>query len=102
MLPDPDRKQAIIILPAEFVKRFPPEYVANYEPESDTVLRLNLVNPDFARGRKYSVILHHGAAQVSVPRTWLRDQHVTGEGRTLLVQTSEAQPDALFLSVAPL
>ena len=97
---DPDRKQTIVVLPAEFAQKFPPDFVAQYLPESDNILKLTMVDPTHVTsGRTYSVVRHHGAAQLSVPRTWLRDQHVIGDGRQLQVAYDEQQPSCVFLSV---
>lgn len=101
VLPDPDRKQTILCIPAGFIKTFPENYVAEYSEESANVLRLRIVDPETpASVRRYNIVRHHQTAQLSVPRPWLRDQGVAGEGQHVLeVRTEDASPDSLFLSV---
>lgn len=93
-------RQTLILIPAAFVKRFPKNYVGEYfELDVDRLL-LRLVDPDAAQNTPYTVVRHHGSAQLSIPRFWLKDRAAV-PGDAVEVWEDSAQPDRLLVRFSP-
>jgi hypothetical protein len=90
-----DSKQQLMMLPLDYVRRYPDSYEAEFKELRGGVLQLHIVDPRSPqRAKRYRVVRHHGSAWVSVPRPWLRDRSARDGDEVELL--ASADPDAMY------
>jgi hypothetical protein len=97
---DLDQKQPLLILPQAFVAQFSnaDDLFIEYTERSATLLELKVVEKNKPVGnRRYRLVKHHGCAQVSVPRTWLRDK--VARINDIIDVYQDADPEKLLLTL---
>jgi hypothetical protein len=70
----PDRKQTLLILPQDYVKRGSPDHVVQFKTLDRTNMLMSLLGPhDRAYDKTYRLVENNGSWHVSIPRAWLRN-----------------------------
>ena len=69
-----DRQQTLLVLPADYMKRFTPQHSAVFKELDRETLLLSMVGPhERAYDKPYKLVENNGCFHVSVPRRWLRN-----------------------------
>lgn len=93
---DVSRQQTLLILPADFIKRFSEDHSVTFAELNLHTLLLKVIAPNArSLGKTYKTVRHQGSTQVSVPRWWLRNIGARHGDRIDLYSTID--PDVLLL-----
>lgn len=91
-----DQKQTLLVLPADYVKRFTPQHVVTYKELERLKLLISMVGPhERAYEKPYKLVENNGSWHASVPRAWLRNTGARKGDRLDIFSTSD--PDHLIV-----
>lgn len=94
---DIDTKQQLLMLPMTFVRRHDSGSLVEFTELDVNTLALALVDPRTPlTAKRYKLVVHNGGAQVSVPRSWLRNLSVK-DGDSIELCESPDSPNRLFV-----